>query len=107
MIPLANLAEMLKCDLLEAAEFQRKTREGILPYLYSKQPLAVAMSGKVASFHMMVPLPGGGTVTGPQAIIDLLAATAADELHAGFDPHAGGEIARVEAPKESDDETTT
>jgi hypothetical protein len=105
-IPLESLRRMLGCDLLEAAEFQRKVRADVMPYLYSKQPLAVAVSGKVATFNVSVPMPGGGAAIGPQAIMDLLAGQLAAEIAEGFDPHAGGEIARLAPPEESEDETT-
>lgn len=106
-MPLDMLAKMLGCKAYDAAVFQQKVRVDALPYLYSKQPLAVAVSGKVANFHITVPNAGGGSAVGPQAILDLLTQQALIEAGEGFNAHEGGEIARIEAIPESEDETTT
>lgn len=42
------LAQALGCKKIEALDFMRRCSEGTLPYVHSKQPLAVQLNGKVA-----------------------------------------------------------
>lgn len=42
------LATSLGCKKIEALDFMRRCSEGTLPYVHSKQPLAVQLNGKVA-----------------------------------------------------------
>lgn len=106
--PWDELRRALKADkTLEAAYFWLACVKELMPYVARKQPLDVAISGKVASFNINVDMPArGGALLGPDAIEAMLAEAARAERADGFDPLAGGEIQRALPELESDDETT-
>lgn len=46
------LAQQLGCKPIEALELMRKCSAELMPYVHSKQPLAVAIQGKIAQLHI-------------------------------------------------------
>jgi len=46
------IGQQLGCKPIEALEVMRKCSAELMPYVHSKQPLAVQLSGKVAQLHI-------------------------------------------------------
>lgn len=88
------IAQQLRCKPIEALELMRKCSAELMPYLHSKQPLAVAISGKVAQLHI-------GLGVAPERL-------AGDGLAELLDEFARGHVAELEdlTILESDAETT-
>lgn len=63
------LAQQLGCKPVEALEFMRRCSEALAPYLHSKAPQEIAVSGRVATLSIGLGAPGeAGALAGAAAI---------------------------------------
>jgi len=64
------IAAELGCKTIEAIELMRKCSAELMPYVHSKQPLAVNLQGKIAQLH--IGLGAGGERMGGDQVRELL-----------------------------------
>jgi hypothetical protein len=96
---LAEIQGMLGCTRERAFEHWKAVCNDVAPYVASKQPLAVAVSGKVTSLSFTVPLGDGQALLGPDAVEAMFAAGRQRAAAEGFD------VQMLPAPgAQSDDE---
>lgn len=79
-----DIREMLGCTRLEAFDRWLKVMDNLAPYVASKQPLAVAVSGRVTALNFTVPLGDGESLLGPDAVAQLFAAGRQRAVEEGF-----------------------
>jgi len=82
---LAEIKGMLGCTRLEAFDRWVAVLDKLAPYVASKQPLAVAVSGKVTSLGFTVALGDGAQLVGPDAVAALFAQGRAAAAAEGFE----------------------
>lgn len=99
---LLQIKEMLGCTRLEAFDRWTKVLTDLAPYVASKQPLAVAVSGKVTSLNFTVPLGDGQELLGTDAVASLFAMGAARAAADGFQVAALPEPDEQESAEETD-----
>jgi hypothetical protein len=97
---LLQIKEMLGCTRVEAFDRWLMVLDKLAPYVNSKQPLAVAVSGKVTALNFTVPLGDGQALLGPDAVASLFAMGAARAAADGFEVPA-----LPEPDQESEEET--
>jgi len=100
---LAEIKGMLGCSRLEAFDRWVSVLDKLAPYVASKQPLAVAVSGKVTSLGFNVTLGDGAELVGPDAVAQLFAAARRRAADEGFALPAQPGPAEME----NDDDTST
>lgn len=99
---LLQIKEMLGCTRLEAFDRWTSVLEKLAPYVASKQPLAVAVSGKVTSLNFTVPLANGQELLGSDAVGALFALGAAQAAADGFETAALPEPDNEESADETE-----
>lgn len=81
---LLEIKQMLGCTRDRAYEVWKEACNDLAPYVASKLPLAVAVSGKVTTLNLTVPAPDGVQLGGPDAIAALFAQGLARAAEEGF-----------------------
>lgn len=90
-MPLAELAAMLDCDLVDAAKFQQAERFQAMPYVLSKRPQEIEIAARHAHAHVHL---FAGSTSAPGAALGVLALLDAGRDQArldGFDVAAAAQ----------------
>lgn len=91
---LQQIKEMLGCNRLEAFDRWVMVLDKLAPYVASKQPLAVAVSGKVTALNFTVPMGDGAQLVGVDGVAALFQAARDRAAGEGFD------LVQIAAPVE-------